>query len=91
MKMNIKTMDRTNWNANDTMRLVGKLTVVDCDSEEGQAIDDIMSAYGFDNHIALLSPSDLRWFCTHIMSMGIRYGVAKERARRRNGKKNTNR
>lgn len=83
----MKTMDKTNFNANDTMKQISHLNAIMVESDEWKAIEDILCSFGFDNDDALLSPGNLFWLCSLVMSFGIRLGIAKERARRKNGKK----
>lgn len=81
----------TNFEYDNTMVMIGRMYAHTPGTPGGNGITSILSANGLDSNVNILTHGDLIWLLSQAVSLGQTMGIREERARRRNGKKNTNR
>lgn len=81
----------TNFEYDNTMVMIGKMHLHTPGTPGGNGITSILSANGLDSNVNILTHGDLIWLLSQAVSLGQTMGIREEQARRRNGKKNTNR
>lgn len=77
-------LNDVNYDENKTMELVAKQGCVMADTQEGNALCDILNTFGIED-INVLTKGEIIWLCEHIMSIGKVYGIRQERNRRNKG------